>query len=253
MLNIVFIIQNVAVLLAIGVKNEGYHKILGAAEGMKEDHESWKLLCTAERMRTQRRPPHDWRQKPWNAREHAGSLPRGQLSVLYGTFLAKCIHRHTKNKEANRRNDAKGHPCERKQKVSSRKGCFCSTTTPRNEAVCRCLESGGKYRRDAHIYGLSNWTLEPNPDQQHHWTRQQGDQTPNKSDWSIPWWPKCFDASLCTTAPCSSVGLGVQALSQHESPVWFGTPAQGWQSVYSQLIMTPTAENGFAKKSWHYP
>lgn len=40
MLNIVFIIQNVAVLLAIGVKNEGYHKILGAAEGMKEDHES---------------------------------------------------------------------------------------------------------------------------------------------------------------------------------------------------------------------
>lgn len=35
-------IQNVSVLVAIGVNSEGYREILGAAEGMKEDHESWK-------------------------------------------------------------------------------------------------------------------------------------------------------------------------------------------------------------------
>lgn len=35
-------IQNVSVLVAIGVNNEGFREILGAAEGMKEDHESWK-------------------------------------------------------------------------------------------------------------------------------------------------------------------------------------------------------------------
>ena len=35
-------IQNVSVLMAIGVNKEGYREILGAAEGMKEDHESWK-------------------------------------------------------------------------------------------------------------------------------------------------------------------------------------------------------------------
>ena len=28
--------------MAIGVNNEGYRELLGAAEGMKEDHESWK-------------------------------------------------------------------------------------------------------------------------------------------------------------------------------------------------------------------
>ena len=28
--------------MAIGVNNEGYREILGAAEGIKEDHESWK-------------------------------------------------------------------------------------------------------------------------------------------------------------------------------------------------------------------
>ena len=35
-------IRNVSVLVAIGVNSEGYREILGAAEGMKEDKESWR-------------------------------------------------------------------------------------------------------------------------------------------------------------------------------------------------------------------
>ena len=35
-------IQNVSVLVAIGVSQDGYREILGAAEGMKEDRESWR-------------------------------------------------------------------------------------------------------------------------------------------------------------------------------------------------------------------
>ena len=35
-------IQNVSVLIAIGVDQNGYREILGAAEGMKEDRESWR-------------------------------------------------------------------------------------------------------------------------------------------------------------------------------------------------------------------
>lgn len=35
-------IQNVSVLVAIGVNSEGYREIIGAAEGMKEDKASWK-------------------------------------------------------------------------------------------------------------------------------------------------------------------------------------------------------------------
>ena len=37
-------IQNVSVLVAIGVDQNGYREILGAAEGMKEDYESWKAF-----------------------------------------------------------------------------------------------------------------------------------------------------------------------------------------------------------------
>lgn len=33
--------ENVAILIAIGVTNDGYREVLGAAEGMKEDKESW--------------------------------------------------------------------------------------------------------------------------------------------------------------------------------------------------------------------
>lgn len=35
-------IQNVSILVAIGVNQDGYREILGAAEGMKEDQESWR-------------------------------------------------------------------------------------------------------------------------------------------------------------------------------------------------------------------
>ena len=44
-------IRNVSVLVAVGVNQEGYREILGAAEGMKEDRESWRtfLLWLKER------------------------------------------------------------------------------------------------------------------------------------------------------------------------------------------------------------
>ena len=37
-------IQNVSILVAIGVNEDGCREIIGAAEGMKEDHESWKTF-----------------------------------------------------------------------------------------------------------------------------------------------------------------------------------------------------------------
>jgi putative transposase len=38
--------ENVAVLVAIGVNDDGFREIIGAAEGMKEDTESWKTFLT---------------------------------------------------------------------------------------------------------------------------------------------------------------------------------------------------------------
>jgi transposase-like protein len=35
-------VRNIAVLVAVGVRSDGYREILGVAEGMKEDKESWR-------------------------------------------------------------------------------------------------------------------------------------------------------------------------------------------------------------------
>ncbi len=37
-------IQNVSILVAIGVNEEGCREIIGPAEGMKEDRESWRTF-----------------------------------------------------------------------------------------------------------------------------------------------------------------------------------------------------------------
>lgn len=55
-------IQNVSILVAIGVSNDGCREIIGAAEGMKEDKESWRsFLCMAERTRFNWSPADHWR------------------------------------------------------------------------------------------------------------------------------------------------------------------------------------------------
>ena len=38
-------VENVSILVAVGVYKEGYHEMPGAAEGSREDAESWKRFC----------------------------------------------------------------------------------------------------------------------------------------------------------------------------------------------------------------
>ena len=38
-------VENVSVLVAVGVNKEGYREMPGAAEGSREDAESWKNFC----------------------------------------------------------------------------------------------------------------------------------------------------------------------------------------------------------------
>ena len=45
-------VKYVAVLVAIGVKQDGYREILGVAERTKEDLESWRGLITSQSVRT---------------------------------------------------------------------------------------------------------------------------------------------------------------------------------------------------------
>ena len=58
-------VKNVAVLVAIGVRSDGYREILGVVEGAKEDMESWRNFLRQLKQRgSARRPLADLRQVP---------------------------------------------------------------------------------------------------------------------------------------------------------------------------------------------
>ncbi len=61
--------ENVSILVAIAVNEDGYREVLGAAEGMKEDKANSELLPMAENPRAGWRSTHCGRQMPG----HAGS------------------------------------------------------------------------------------------------------------------------------------------------------------------------------------
>ena len=60
--------ENVAILVAIAVNEDGYREVLGAAEGMKEDKASWVSFFQWLRGRgLDGVETHCWRQVPWYA------------------------------------------------------------------------------------------------------------------------------------------------------------------------------------------
>ena len=38
-------VKNISILVAVGVNEQGFREILGVAEGLREDHESWLGFC----------------------------------------------------------------------------------------------------------------------------------------------------------------------------------------------------------------
>ena len=82
-------IQNVSVLVAIGVDQNGYREILGTAEGMKEDYESWRTFLVWLKERGLGDAGNHWR-----------SLPRCKVPALHCPFLPECLFGSTQREDA---------------------------------------------------------------------------------------------------------------------------------------------------------
>ena len=53
--------ENISILVAIGVSSDGYREIIGAAEGLKEDLESWKnFFVWPKTTWPEGSPPYHW-------------------------------------------------------------------------------------------------------------------------------------------------------------------------------------------------
>ena len=58
-------VENVSILVAVGVNKEGYREMPGAAEGSREDAESWKHFCRYLKERGLRRQSLSYLTKVW--------------------------------------------------------------------------------------------------------------------------------------------------------------------------------------------
>ena len=83
-------VKNVAVLVAIGVREDGYREILGVAEGVKEDTESWRNFLRHLKQRgLHGRAAGRLRQVPGPGRGGGRVLSRGELAALHGGTVEK--------------------------------------------------------------------------------------------------------------------------------------------------------------------
>ena len=99
--------ENVAILVAIAVNEDGYREVLGAAEGMKEDK--------AAQPRIEGHQAHCWRQVPGYAGSCGRSVSRGQIPALYGSFLPQCVFCRSPFQSETGGQNAQGNPCPGEQ------------------------------------------------------------------------------------------------------------------------------------------
>ena len=80
--------ENVAILVAIAVNEDGYREVLGAAEGMKgRQGQLGQLLPVAPQPWPGWSQAGGWRQVSWYAGGCGRSIPRGQVPALYRALL----------------------------------------------------------------------------------------------------------------------------------------------------------------------
>lgn len=82
-------VENVSVLVAIGVNAEGHREVIGVAEGMKEDRDSWELRPLHDRTRPEGRAPGGRRPVRRTRRHGRLDAAQGEIPAVHGAFHAQ--------------------------------------------------------------------------------------------------------------------------------------------------------------------
>ena len=107
--------ENVAILVAIAVNEDGYREVLGAAEGMKEDKSSW--VSFFQWLRGRGLDGVNWwlETNAWYAGSCGRSIPRGQVPAVYCALLPQCVLRNASLQGEAGGKDAQSDPCSGEQ------------------------------------------------------------------------------------------------------------------------------------------
>ena len=105
-------VKNVAVLVAIGVREDGYREILGVVEGVKEDTESWRNFLRHLKQRgLQGVRLFDLRQVPGPGGSRGRVLSRGGLAAVHGALVSQRDERGAQGQGEGSDGHAQGDPC----------------------------------------------------------------------------------------------------------------------------------------------
>ena len=104
--------KNVAVLVAIGVDQDGYRQVLGVCEGAKEDKESWRqfLRHLKERGLKGVQAGHQ-RQVPGLVEVLGEFYPGGGLAALHGALVSQRRLHRPEGKSKRSDGNAEGNSC----------------------------------------------------------------------------------------------------------------------------------------------
>ena len=137
--------ENVAVLVAIAVNEDGFREVLGAAEGMKEDKASCQLLPMAPRARAGRRKARRRRQVHGDAGGCGRGVPGRQIPALHGAFLPQRFLRCAQIQGQNCGKNAQGDPRPGEQKSVPREGESRGRRAARHETEGGRQEGRGRH------------------------------------------------------------------------------------------------------------
>ena len=138
--------ENVAILVAIAVNEDGYREVLGAAEGMKEDKASWISFFQWLRGRGLDGVKLMVGDKCLGMLEAVGEVfPEAKVPALYRSLLPQCVLSYASFQSEAGGQDAQGNPRSGEQESSPRKGQGGGGATAFHEAEGICQESGGRH------------------------------------------------------------------------------------------------------------
>ena len=127
--------ENVAILVAIAVNEDGYREVLGAAEGMKEDKASWVSFFQWLRSRGLDGVKLIVGDKSLGMLEAVGgSVPRSHIPAVYRPLLPQCFLGNAPLQGKDCGQDAQSDPRSREQESSPAEGQSCGGGTARYEA-----------------------------------------------------------------------------------------------------------------------
>ena len=138
--------ENVAVLVAIAVNEDGFREVLGAAEGMKEDKASWVSFFQWLRGRgLGRREAHRRRQVHGDAGGRGRGVSGRQIPALHGAFLPQRFLCCAQIQGQNCGKNAQGDPRAGEQESVPREGEGRGRRAARHETEGGCQEGRGRH------------------------------------------------------------------------------------------------------------